>query len=117
MPQERKMIKPTDCALAGSMQPRLSRQRGTSLMALAIGNSELTNELWQAALGTLERTFSKPVFEMWIKPMRFVSYESNELHLLAHTKFAKEWVGTKLQPQMIDVLRELFGSDLELRLS
>jgi chromosomal replication initiator protein len=86
-------------------------------MALAVGNSQLSNELWQAALETLERTFSKPVFQMWIRPMRFVSYHDNELHLTVHSKFAREWVGSKLQPQMMAVLRELFGHSVELRLS
>jgi chromosomal replication initiator protein len=86
-------------------------------MALALGNSDISNELWQAALGTLERNFSKPVFEMWIKPMRFVAYRGNELHLAVHSKFAREWVGTKLQAQIIDILREIFGAELELRLS
>ena len=86
-------------------------------MAVAIGNSDLLNELWQSALGTLERSFSKPVFEMWIKPMRFVSYHGSELHLAVHSKFAREWVDTKLQSQIIAVLREVFGDDLELRLS
>ncbi len=42
-------------------------------MALAI-NSDISNELWQSALDTLERTFSKPVFEMWIKPIRFIRF-------------------------------------------
>ena len=86
-------------------------------MALALGNSDISNELWQSALGTLETNFSKPVFEMWIKPMRFVALRGNELHLAVHSKFAREWVGTKLQPQIIDVLRSVFGTDLELRLS
>ncbi len=86
-------------------------------MALALGNSDISNELWQSALGTLEASFSKPVFEMWIKPMRFVGLHGNELHLAVHSKFAREWVGTKLQPQIIDVLRAVFGTDLELRLS
>ncbi len=86
-------------------------------MALALGNSDISNELWQSALGILERNFSKPVFEMWIKPMRFVGFRGNELHLAVHSKFAREWVGTKLQTQIIDVLREIFGSQLELRLS
>ena len=49
-------------------------------MAFAI-NSDISNELWQSALDTLEHTFSKPVFEMWIKPIRFISLHGNELHL------------------------------------
>ena len=85
-------------------------------MALAI-NSEISNELWQSALDTLERTFSKPVFEMWIKPIRFISFHGNELHLAVHSKFAQDWVGSKLRAQMIGVLSELFGTSVELRLS
>jgi len=86
-------------------------------MALAVGSPDTSNELWRSALETLERNFSKPVFEMWIKPMRFVSYHGDELHLAVHSKFAREWVGSKLQSQILDVLREVFGADLELRLS
>jgi chromosomal replication initiator protein len=86
-------------------------------MALAIGSPDTSNELWRSALETLERNFSKPVFEMWIKPMRFVSYEGNVLHLAVHSKFAREWVGSKLQNQILDVLRDAFGTSLELRLS
>src|SRR6202046_2410364 len=85
-------------------------------MALAI-NSDISNELWQSALDTLERTFSKPVFEMWIKPIRFISFHGNELHLAVHSKFAQDWVGSKLRAQMIGVLSELFGTSVELRLS
>ena len=85
-------------------------------MALAT-NSDVSNELWQAALATLEHTFSKPVFEMWIKPIRFISLHGNELHLAVHSKFAQDWVGSKLRAQMIGVLSELFSTDVELRLS
>ena len=85
-------------------------------MALAI-NSDISNELWQTALDTLERTFSKPVFEMWIKPIRFISFHGSELHLAVHSKFAQDWVGSKLRGQMIGVLSELFGTPVELRLS
>ena len=85
-------------------------------MALAT-NADISNELWQSALVTLEHTFSKPVFEMWLKPIRFVSFHGNELHLAVHSKFAQDWVGSKLRAQMIDVLSELFGTSVELRLS
>ena len=80
-------------------------------MALAI-NSDISNELWQSALDTLERTFSKPVFEMWIKPIRFISFHGNELHLAVHSKFAQDWIGSKLRHQMIGVLSELFGTSV-----
>ncbi|MBV8727309.1 MAG: hypothetical protein JO233_05955, partial [Candidatus Eremiobacteraeota bacterium] len=50
-------------------------------MALAVGNSDISNELWQSALAALEQRFSKPIYEMWIKPIRFVSLSGSELIL------------------------------------
>ncbi len=38
-------------------------------MRLAAG-PEWSGEIWQSALAALERKYSKPVFEMWLKPMR-----------------------------------------------
>jgi chromosomal replication initiator protein len=86
-------------------------------MGLVTGQSNASAAVWESALETLERNFSKPVYEMWIKPMRFIAFRNNELHLAVHSKFAREWVGTKLQHQIVDVLKGVFGPDLELRLS
>jgi chromosomal replication initiator protein len=86
-------------------------------MGLVTGRSEASAAVWESALETLERNFSKPVYEMWIKPMRFISFHDHELHLAVHSKFAREWVGTKLQHQIVDVLKVVFGPELELRLS
>ena len=84
-------------------------------MALAVGNSDISNELWNAALEALERKFSKPVFEMWVKPIRLVAMEGEELLLSVPTKFAREWVENRLKTQISDVLTEVFGARCELR--
>ena len=84
-------------------------------MALAIGNSDLSNELWQSALEALERRFSKPIFEMWIKPIRLVSFSGDELLLAVQSNFARDWVEHRLKAQIADVLSEVFGARLELR--
>lgn len=84
-------------------------------MALAIGNSDISNELWNAALEGLERKFSKPVFEMWIKPIRLLSMEGDELLLSVQSKFARDWVENRLKEQIADVLSDVFGARCELR--
>jgi len=84
-------------------------------MALAVGNSGLSNELWQAALEALERKFSKPIFEMWIKPIRLVSVHGNELLLAVQSNFARDWVENRLKGQIAEVLSEVFGATLDLR--
>ena len=40
-----------------------------------------TSDLWAAALELLEPRYNKPVFEMWLKPMRLVELTPNEIVL------------------------------------
>jgi chromosomal replication initiator protein len=96
---------------------RIATREKDDIMGLVTGRSDTSAAVWESALETLERNFSKPVYEMWIKPMRFIAFRDNELHLAVHSKFAREWVGTKLQHQIVDVLKDVFGPGLELRLS
>ena len=84
-------------------------------MALVIGNSDISNELWQSALGALEQKFSKPIFEMWIKPIRLVQLSGSEMVLSVQSNFARDWVENRLKSQICDVLTELFGAELDLR--
>ena len=84
-------------------------------MALAVGNSDLSNGLWNSALEALERKFSKPIFEMWIKPIRLVSLSGDELLLSVQSNFARDWVENRLKGQIADVLAEVFGATLDLR--
>ncbi|MEO9170099.1 MAG: chromosomal replication initiator protein DnaA [Candidatus Baltobacteraceae bacterium] len=83
-------------------------------MALAVGNSDISNELWSSALEALERKFSKPIFEMWIKPIRLVSVHGGELLLSVQSNFARDWVENRLKGQIADVLTEVFGAVLDL---
>ncbi|HEY8296402.1 MAG TPA: chromosomal replication initiator protein DnaA [Candidatus Baltobacteraceae bacterium] len=84
-------------------------------MALAIGNTDISNDLWQSALAALEQKFSKPIFEMWIKPLRLVSLTGNELLLAVQNNFARDWVENRLKAQISQVLTETFGAVLELQ--
>lgn len=84
-------------------------------MALVIGNSDISQELWQSALAALEGKFSKPIFEMWIKPMRLVSLSSSEILLSVHSNFARDWVENRLKAQIVEVFAELFGAELDIQ--
>ena len=66
-------------------------------MALALGQFRHLERALAIGARDVGANFSKPVFEMWIKPMRFISFHGNELHLAVHSKFAQEWVGSKLR--------------------
>ena len=84
-------------------------------MALTLTNSDISSELWQSALGALEHKFSKPIFEMWIKPIRLVTLNGAEMVLAVQSNFARDWVENRLKAQISEVLNELFGAELDLR--
>src|SRR5579872_1759065 len=84
-------------------------------MALAVGNPDISSDLWQSALDALERKFSKPIFEMWIKPLRLVSLSGDELRLAVQNNFARDWVENRLKGQIAEVLAEIFGTGVQLQ--
>jgi len=84
-------------------------------MALAAGNTDISNELWQSALSALERRFSKPIYETWIKPMRLVSLDGNQLVLTVQNNFCRDWVENRLKTQIVEILTETFGTAFDLQ--
>jgi chromosomal replication initiator protein len=85
-------------------------------MSLAIGQPGVSNELWNAALAALERKYSKPIFEMWLKPIRPVAMSEAEIVLSVQSSFARDWVENRLKGDISEVLTELLGATIALRL-
>ena len=83
-------------------------------MAFAIGSSDISTEFWQTVLGALECKFSKPVFEMWIKPMRVVSLEDADLTIAVQNAFALNWAENRLKDGVTEVIRELLQVPIDL---
>src|SRR3984885_10572005 len=67
-----------------------------------------TSDLWAAALELLEPRYNKPVFEMWLKPMRLVELTPNEIVLAVNTSFARDWVENRLK-------NDILGAEISLR--
>jgi chromosomal replication initiator protein len=84
-------------------------------MGIAVGQTGVSNELWNAALAALEPKYSKPVFEMWLKPMRPVAMSDVEIVLSVQSPFARDWVENRLKSDISAVLAELLGATLDLR--
>jgi chromosomal replication initiator protein len=83
-------------------------------MSSAIGTAG-TAELWSAALDALERKYSKPIFEMWLKPMRLVELGAAEIVLSVHSNFARDWVENRLKNDIAHVMHDLLGETIPLR--
>ena len=84
-------------------------------MTLAVGQSSISIELWNAALASLERKYSKPIFEMWLKPIRPIAMSDSEIVLSVQSPFARDWVENRLKRDISDVLTELLGATIALR--
>ena len=84
-------------------------------MALSYGQTGVGRDLWATALEALERRYSKPVFEMWLKPMRFVSANGSEIVLAVPNSFARDWVENRLKADISEVLVGLLGCEISLR--
>jgi chromosomal replication initiator protein len=84
-------------------------------MGLAVGHAGVSNELWNAALAALEPKYSKPVFEMWLKPIRPIAMSDVEIVLSVQSAFARDWVENRLKADISEVLTELLGATLNLR--
>ena len=84
-------------------------------MSLAVDQPGISNELWNAALASLERKYSKPIFEMWLKPIRPLAMSESEIVLAVQSPFARDWVENRLKVDISDVLTELLGATLALR--
>lgn len=74
-----------------------------------------TSDLWAAALELLEPRYNRPVFEMWLKPMRLVELTPDEIVLAVNTTFARDWVENRLKADITGVLRDILGAEIALR--
>ncbi len=84
-------------------------------MTPAVSQAGVSNELWSAALTALERRYSKPMFEMWLKPIRAIAMDENEIVLSVQSPFARDWVENRLKGDIAEVLLELLGEPIALR--
>ena len=84
-------------------------------MSPAVGQVGVSNELWNAALAALERKYSKPMFEMWLKPIRAVAMSEDEIVLSVASPFARDWVENRLKGDIAEVFLDLLGAPIALR--
>ncbi len=83
-------------------------------MGSALDQTHVSQELWNAALATLEPRYTKPTFEMWLKPMRIVEMNQNEIVLSVQSPFARDWVENRLRADIAEVLLDLLGASIGL---
>jgi chromosomal replication initiator protein len=71
--------------------------------------------LRQSCLTELENRFSKPIFEMWIKPMHIERLSTEEVTLTVQNAFAKDWAENRLKATIVATFTDIIGSPISVR--
>ena len=69
---------------------------------------------WKECCRILGDNLSYAEYEDWIKPIRFLSYEDNELRLSVPSFEFKDHIEETYLPVLAEVLRSVFGPEVKL---
>ncbi|MDP2598703.1 MAG: chromosomal replication initiator protein DnaA [Candidatus Liptonbacteria bacterium] len=72
------------------------------------------NDLWQSTLGEMEIRLSRANFAAWLKNSRLLDKRDGTFYIALPNNFAKEWVESKYQKNLLGILRNLDDSAKKL---
>ena len=71
-------------------------------------------ELWSEALGEIKDRVGKQNFDTWIKPVRFVTKNKNEVTLEVPNKFFRDWLTENYIGQIENILATLANQEIRI---
>jgi len=74
-------------------------------------------ELWAAALGEIKDRIGKQNFDTWIKPVRFLAKNKNEITLEVPNKFFRDWLTENYLNQIESILGSLAKQEINILFS
>ena len=70
--------------------------------------------LWEKGLQIIKEKLSQPNFDTWIRPIKILSIDGNNVHLSVPNKFFKDWLLENYHPIIKDAISSLTGSDINV---
>lgn len=73
------------------------------------------SDLWNQALGQIEKKLSKPSFETWMKSTKAHSLQGDTLIITAPNEFARDWLESRYLHLIADTIYDLTGEELSIK--
>lgn len=67
------------------------------------------HELWESALGRLSTKVSPQNFDMWLRPIEYVSHDAGTLQLRAPNSYVRLWFESNYLESILDEIRTVSG--------
>ena len=71
--------------------------------------TQALHELWESALGRLSSKVSPQNYDMWLRPIEFVSDDAGTLQLRAPNSYVRLWFESNYLEAILDEIRTVSG--------
>jgi chromosomal replication initiator protein len=72
-------------------------------------------DLWNKALGEIEKKISKPSFETWLKSTKAHSLKGDTLVIIAPNEFARDWLDSRYANLIAETIYDITGEELKIK--
>ena len=70
--------------------------------------------IWSKVIDSLKEKVGQQNFDIWIKPIQFVSVEGERIHLEVPNRFFKEWISEHFAPHIRDAVTQITAKSCQL---
>ncbi len=78
-----------------------------------LGSAHPGFKLWSAIKSRLENEIAKAPFQTWIADTQVIMYDERELEILVRNSYGKEWIQSRLQTRIEQLLHEIQGQHIK----
>lgn len=71
--------------------------------------------MWEKIVTNLSKQLSRPQYESWIKPIKFLRVDERNIYLAVSSIYSKTWIKKNLSAQIVNAIKEETGNEMTLQ--